>query len=246
MKGLIVAGGLGTRLGKLTESNNKHLLPVYDKPMIFYPLETLIKAGITEIGIVVSGNFAGNFIKVLNNGSDFGLESLSFFYQKAPDGGIADAIKSAGSFIKGEKVLVILGDNTTDENIYEDVREFDKNQRGAKIFLKEVDSPNEFGCPEFDKEKIIQIIEKPENPPSKYAVTGLYLFDELLYYYCRELTPSKRNQLEITDILNLYIKDDKLNYSFLKGFWKDAGTYDNLLEASNYWKNKKNLTNNLT
>jgi glucose-1-phosphate thymidylyltransferase len=240
MRGLIVAGGLGTRLGALTQSNNKHLLPVYDKPMIFYPMQTLISAGIKEIAIVVSGPFAGNFLKILNNGSDFNLKSLSFFYQSTPDGGIADAIKCASSFIKGHNVAVILGDNTTDADISKDVSTFEGSNIGAKIFLKEVSNPNEFGCPKFDSNKIVEIIEKPQIAPSNYAVTGVYLFDELLNYYAQKLKPSARNQLEITDILNFYIKEDRLEWADLNGFWKDAGTYDNLLEASIYWKNKKN------
>jgi glucose-1-phosphate thymidylyltransferase len=240
MRGLIVAGGLGTRLGLLTQSNNKHLLPVYDKPMIFYPLETMVKAGIDEIGIVVSGPFAGNFIRVLNNGKDFKLKNLSFFYQDKADGGIADAIKAAGSFIEGHKVAVILGDNTTDADISLEVGEFMKSGDGAQIFLKEVPDPENFGCPCFEGDKISEIVEKPENPGSNYAVTGLYLFDERLVGLLDKIVPSGRNQLEITDILNLYLGMGKLRHGMLHGYWQDAGTYDNLLKASNYWSEKKN------
>lgn len=242
MRGLIVAGGLGTRLGLLTQSNNKHLLPVYDKPMIFYPLETMVKAGIDEIGIVVSGPFAGNFIRVLNNGKDFNLKNVSFFYQDKPDGGIADAIKAASSFIEGHKVAVILGDNTTDADIGMEVRGFMKSGDGAQIFLKEVPDPENFGCPCFDGEgNISEIVEKPEEPGSSYAVTGLYLFDEKLVGLLDKIAPSGRNQLEITDILNLYLGKGKLRHGMLNGYWQDAGTYDNLLKASNYWASKKNL-----
>jgi glucose-1-phosphate thymidylyltransferase len=242
MRGLIVAGGLGTRLGLLTQSNNKHLLPVYDKPMIFYPLETMVKAGIDEIGIVVSGPFAGNFIRVLNNGKDFNLKNVSFFYQDKADGGIADAIKAASSFIEGHKVAVILGDNTTDADIGMEVRGFMKSGDGAQIFLKEVPDPENFGCPCFDgNDNILEIVEKPENPGSNYAVTGLYLFDERLVGLLDKIVPSGRNQLEITDILNLYLGVGKLRHGMLNGYWQDAGTYDNLLRASNYWASKKNL-----
>jgi len=238
MRGLIVAGGLGTRLGLLTQSNNKHLLPIYDKPMIFYPIETLVKAGVTEIGIIVSGPFAGNFIKVLNNGKEFGLNSISFFYQDKADGGIADAIKAAQSFIEGHKVAVILGDNTTDADIQQDVKSFDQ---GAKIFLKEVPDPENFGCPSFDSQgNISEIIEKPSSPGSQYAVTGLYIFDELLPSLLDQVSPSHRNQLEITDVLNLYLQMNKLKHSHLNGYWQDAGTYDNLLKANVYWSKKKN------
>jgi glucose-1-phosphate thymidylyltransferase len=240
MRGLIVAGGLGTRLGLLTQSNNKHLLPIYDKPMIFYPLEILVKAGITEIGIVVSGPFAGNFIRVLNNGKDFNLKNISFFYQDKADGGIADAIKAASSFIEGHKVAVILGDNTTDADISQDVQEFSASAAGgAKIFLKEVPDPENFGCPCFNSDgSISEIIEKPVNPGSQYAVTGLYLFDELLVNFLDKISPSNRNQLEITDILNLYLNMNKLQHAMLSGYWQDAGTYDNLLKANVYWANK--------
>ncbi len=239
MRGLIVAGGLGTRLGLLTQSNNKHLLPVYDKPMIFYPLETLVSAGIKDIAIVVSGPFAGNFIKVLNNGKDFGLNSISFFYQNKADGGIADAIQAAKPFIENHKVAVILGDNTTDANIKQDVEEF-KNSQGAKMFLKEVPDPENFGCPEFNEQnQIVCIHEKPLKPHSSFAVTGLYLFDEMLSKFVEEIAPSERNQLEITDVLNLYLKHQSLQYAPLNGYWQDAGTYDNLLKASIYWADKK-------
>lgn len=249
MRGLIVAGGLGTRLGLLTQSNNKHLLPIYDKPMIFYPLETLVSAGIKEIGIVVSGPFAGNFIKVLNNGKEFGLNSISFFYQDKADGGIADAIKAAQPFIEGHKVAVILGDNTTDADISEDVKEFSiPHITGAKMFLKEVPDPENFGCPCFNPDgSVSEIVEKPVNPGSNYAVTGLYLFDEILSTLLDQVSPSHRNQLEITDVLNLYLKENKLKHAHLNGYWQDAGTYDNLLKANIYWAKKKNkLINNLT
>lgn len=241
MRGLIVAGGLGTRLGLLTQSNNKHLLPIYDKPMIFYPLETLVSAGIKDIGIVVSGPFAGNFIKVLNNGKDFGLNSISFFYQDKADGGIADAIKAAESFIENHKTCVILGDNTTDANIYNDVQSFKSSADGAKIFLKEVPDPENFGCPEFNTDnEIVHLHEKPKQFYSNLAVTGLYLFDEMLAKFIYDIVPSNRNQLEITDVLNLYLNKKKLTHSMLNGYWQDAGTYDNLLKANIYWATKKN------
>lgn len=235
MLGIVVAGGLGTRLYPHTLSNNKHLLPVYDKPMIWYPIQTLIQAGIKDIAIVVSGPFAGNFISIIKNGSDLGLNSVSYFYQEKPDGGIADAIQVTKPWFTNQKVAVILGDNTTDVSFKEDVKSFNE---GAKIFLKEVQNPKDFGCPEFENQKISSIIEKPVDPPSNYAVTGFYLFDEMLSYFLKKIKPSARNQLEITDILNLYIKNENLSYSIINGFWQDAGTFENLFTANEYWRKK--------
>ena len=237
MKGVILAGGLGTRLYPLTYATNKHLLPVYDKPMIYYPIQTLVKAGIDEILIVVSGPHAGHFVPVLKNGKEFGIKHLEYAYQDKPDGGIADALSFAEDFADGEPITVILGDNTTDENISKPVTEF---ETGAMIFLAKVPDLHKFGVPRFneaDPLKIVDIIEKPETPPSEYAVTGLYIYDNQVFEFIRQCTPSKRNELEITDVNNFYIKGGKMRWSELS-FWIDAGSFETLFKASAYWEKK--------
>lgn len=238
MKGVILAGGLGTRLYPLTHVTNKHLLPVYNRPMIFYPINTLIKAGLDEIMIVLGGPFAGHFIQVLKNGRDLGIKHLEFAYQEK-EGGIADALSLAEDFADGENITVILGDNTTDADISKDVKNF---KSGGVIFLKEVPDPQRFGVPTFDpkdKAKIIKITEKPQKPDTNFAVTGLYIYDKQVFDFIKKIGPSKRGELEITDVNNFYIKLDKLGWSILKGYWRDAGTFDTLLEAGNYWAGKK-------
>ncbi len=240
MKGVILAGGLGTRLYPLTHATNKHLLPVYDKPMIFYPIKTLVNAGITEIMIIVSGPHAGDFIHVVKNGKEFGVKHLEYAYQEKPDGGIADALSLAEDFADGRPITVILGDNTTDADISEAVQNFSD---GALVFLKKVVDPSRFGVPRFDPKNpknIIEIIEKPKNPPSEYAVTGLYIYDYKVFDYIRLCKPSWRNELEITDVNNFYIKDKKLRWAELDGYWLDAGTFDTLLYANLYWAKKNN------
>ncbi len=239
MKGVIIAGGLGTRLSPLTLATNKHLLPIFDQPMIFYPIRTLVKAGIKEVMIVTSGPYAGHFIRVLKNGKDLGLKHIEYGYQDNPVGGIADALSVAEDFADRESIAVILGDNTTDANIGPAVRQF---KRGALVFLKEVPDPERFGVPVFDKEnskKIIKIEEKPKKPKSSYAVTGLYLYDNKVFNYIRRCKPSQRGQLEITDINNFYVKAGKMRWKELRGYWRDAGTFETLYLASKYWAERK-------
>lgn len=235
MKGVILAGGLGTRLYPLTHATNKHLLPVYDKPMIYYPIQTLIQAGIDEILIVVGGPHAGDFIRVLQNGKDFGIKHLEFAYQNSGDGGIADALKLAEAFADEGSIAVILGDNCTDADISEEAKNF---KEGAVIFLKEVEDPKRFGIAQVDradKSKVISIEEKPTNPKSNLAVTGVYIFDKNVFTYINQIKPSPRGQLEITDVNNLYIKNGKLKCADLSGFWSDAGTFESLYRTNVYW-----------
>lgn len=238
MKGVILAGGLGTRLRPLTYVTNKHLLPVYDKPMIFYPIETLVKAGVTDILIVTSGPHVGHFLGVLKNGKELGVKHIEYAYQEKPDGGIADALSLAEDFCDGDSVSVILGDNTTDADISQNVANF---KDGSLVFLKKVSDPQRFGVPEFGGEnnnRIVRIIEKPENPPSEFAVTGLYFYDNTVFEKIRNIAPSHRGELEITDVNNLYIKEGTLQWAELNGFWADAGTFDTLYKVNQYWAEK--------
>ena len=242
MKGIILAGGLGTRLYPLTYVTNKHLLPVYDQPMIFYPIQTLVKAGIDEIMIVVGGPHAGGFIQLLRLGREYGIKHLEYVYQEKSDGGISDALSLAKDFADGGSVAVILGDNTTDVDIASNVKSFED---GALVFLKKVSDPERFGVPVFGrpkkgvKPKIVRIEEKPKVPQSDFAVTGLYLYDNSVFSKIKSIKPSERGQLEITDVNNLYLKDDKLKWEELKGFWSDAGTPASLFKANAYWAIKK-------
>lgn len=238
MKGLILAGGLGTRLYPLTYVTNKHLLPVYDKPMVYYPIHTLVQAGITEIMVVTGGPHCGHFMRVLKNGDDWGITHLEYAYQEN-EGGIADAIRLAESFADNQPLTVILGDNTTDANIKSAVDKFDS---GARIFLKKVPDPQRFGVPIFDKKdpaKIAQILEKPKDPPNNFAVVGLYIYDNTVFDRIRRLKPSaNRNELEVTDLNNLYIADGQLKWAQLQGFWSDAGTFDSLFRSNEFWSKK--------
>lgn len=239
MKGVILAGGLGTRLYPLTYATNKHLLPIYDQPMVFYPIQTLVGAGVKDIMVVTSGPHSGDFISVLKNGEALGVSHLEYAYQEDPQGGIADALGLAEDFADREPITVILGDNTTDADISGSVKEFKK---GATIFLKRVEDPERFGVPVFDpqdKGKIIRIEEKPKEPKSEFAVTGLYIFDSKVFDFIRLIKPSQRGQLEITDVNNLYIKEGELGWSELKGFWTDAGTFESLFLANAYWAKKR-------
>lgn len=239
MKGVITAGGLGSRLEPLTLATNKHLLPIFDKPMIFYPIQTLVKAGIKEVIIVTSGPHSGHFIRVLKNGKEFGLDHLEYGYQNNPVGGIADAISVSEDFANNEPITVILGDNTTDADIGPAVRKF---KEGALIFLKKVPDPKRFGVAVFDKKdhkKIIKIEEKPRKPKSPYVVTGLYIYDNQVFDYIKKCKPSKRGQLEITDVNNFYIKAGKMRWEELRGFWSDTGTFESLYRANKYWAEKK-------
>lgn len=237
MKGAILAGGLGKRLYPLTYATNKHLLPVYDKPMIFYPIQTLISAGIKEVIIVTGGPYAGHFIKVLKNGKELGLDHLEYAYQEN-EGGISDALRLVEDFAGGESVTVILGDNTTDADIGSAVRGFSK---GAVTFLKKVPDPQRYGVPVFDPQnpkRIIKIEEKPKKPKSDYASTGLYIFDNKCFDYIRTLRPSKRGELEIVDLQNKYIKAGTMRWKILREFWTDAGKFETLLQANLYWARK--------
>lgn len=236
MKGVILAGGLGTRLYPLTWATNKHLLPVYDKPMIYYPINTLVRAGIKDTLVVSSGPHAGHFLRVLKNGEELGLNHLEYAFQEKPDGGIADALALAEDFADGEPITVILGDNTTDANIKKEVSSF---KSGAFVFLKKVPDPERYGVPEFDGDnKITKIEEKPKNPKSDYAVTGLYIYDPSVFEIIKRIKLSERGQLEITDVNNEFVKRHALNWAELKGFWTDAGTYSSLFKANSYWANK--------
>ena len=239
MKGIILAGGKGTRLEPLTLPTNKHLLPVYDQPMIYYPINTLVKAGIKDILVVTGDIHAGQFMYVLKNGKEFGINHLEYAYQVGGSKGIADALKYAHDFSDGESIAVILGDNTTDADIAPAVAGF---KDGAMIFLKKVIDPERFGNPRFDEndpQKIIEIIEKPKTPVSPYAVTGLYLYDATVFAKIKTLKPSHRGELEVTDINNAYLAEDKLHWSELKGYWSDAGTFHSLFRSNRYWAKKK-------
>jgi glucose-1-phosphate thymidylyltransferase len=232
MKGVILAGGLGTRLFPLTKITNKHLLPVYDRPMIYYPIQTLINAGIRDILIVTGGNNAGDFLRLLGNGKEFGLKHINYTYQEG-EGGIADALKLAEYFADEDKICVVLGDNLIEKNIAHAVQAFELQKSGAKILLKEVPDPQRFGVAEIQENRITGIEEKPKSPRSKYAVIGIYLYDPTVFTIARTLKPSARGELEITDVNNEYIRRGELTYDFLDGWWTDAGTFESLMRASN-------------
>jgi glucose-1-phosphate thymidylyltransferase len=232
MKGVVLAGGLGTRLGSLTRITNKHLLPVFDQPMIYYPIQTLVEAGISEILIVTGGNSAGDFLRLLRNGAEFGLRRLHYAYQEG-EGGIAAALALAEHFADGEPVCVILGDNIVEKSIANAVRKFRHQGSGAKILLSEVPDPQRFGVPVFEGDRIVRIEEKPAEPKSRYAVTGIYMYDERVFDIIRTLKPSSRGELEITDVNNAYIEAGDLTWDILDGWWSDAGTFESLLRASN-------------
>lgn len=237
MKGVILAGGLGTRLRPLTFITNKHLLPVYNQPMVYYPIRTLVRAGITEIMVVTGGPHCGHFMRVLKNGDEWGLTHLEYAYQEE-EGGIADAVALSESFADEEPITVILGDNTTDADIKPAVESFDG---GARVFLKHVPDPHRFGVPVFDQTdhtKVAKIVEKPKKPANDYAVVGLYIFDRTVFDRIRKLKPSDRGELEVTDLNNSYIADGQLKWSELKGFWSDAGTFESLFRSNEFWAKK--------
>jgi len=231
MKGVILAGGLGTRLYPLTKVTNKHLLPIYDKPMIYYPIQSLINAGIDDILIVTGGNHAGDFLKLLGNGKEFGLRHINYTYQEG-EGGIAEALGLAEFFASGEKICVILGDNIIERNIRRAVENFQRQKEGAKILLKEVPDPQRFGVAELEGGRITRIEEKPKQPKSQYAVIGIYLFDQDVFNFIRTLKPSGRGELEITDVNNRYIEKGLMTWDILEGWWTDAGTFESLLRAN--------------
>jgi glucose-1-phosphate thymidylyltransferase len=231
VKGVILAGGLGTRLSPLTKITNKHLLPIYDKPMIYYPLTTLVNAGIQDILIVTGGNNAGDFLKLLGNGAEFGLKHLNYTYQQG-EGGIADALRLAEHFAGGDSIAVVLGDNIIEKNIKRAVDEFRDQGKGAKILLKEVHDPQRFGVATLDGKRVVKITEKPKTPDSNLAVIGIYLYDSHVFEIARNLKPSARGELEITDVNNAYIEASQLTYDVLEGWWTDAGTFESLFRAS--------------
>ncbi len=240
LKGVILAGGLGKRLEPLTRITNKHLLPVWNKPMIYYPITTLVEAGIKDIMIVTGGNNAGDFLKLLGNGSEFGLKHINYTYQRG-EGGIADALSLAEHFSKGSKIVVILGDNILEKSIKKYVARFKNQPKGARILIKRVPDPERFGVVELKGKKIINIEEKPKRPKSNYVVTGIYMYDSRVFDIIRTLKPSWRNELEITDVNNAYLKRGRLSYDVLDGYWTDCGTFDSLLRANNLAANNQRL-----
>ena len=238
MKGVVLAGGLGTRLYPLTKVTNKHLLPVYNKPMVYYPIEALARAGLQEVLLVTGGNNAGDFLPLLGRGEEFGLKSLEFAYQHG-HGGIAAALALAEEFADGSPLVVILGDNIIEKNISTEVEAFRRQPAGCRILLKEVEHPERFGCPVFEggqppKGKIVRIEEKPTQPKSPFAVIGIYMYDAEVFDIIRTLRPSARGELEITDVHNLYLSRGSLTYGLLEGWWTDAGSsFEALLRANN-------------
>ncbi|PYP83580.1 MAG: spore coat protein [Blastocatellia bacterium AA13] len=242
MKGIVLAGGLGTRLSPLTRITNKHLLPVYDQPMIYYPIRTLIEAEITDILIVTGGTSAGDFLRLLRNGKEFGLRRLNYSYQEG-EGGIADALALAEEFAEGGPVCVMLGDNIVERSIGAAVRKFKQQSSGAKILLSEVPDPQRFGVPVFERDRIVRIEEKPQTPASRYAVIGVYMYDNSVFEIIKTLKPSGRGELEITDVNNAYIQSSTLTWDILEGWWTDAGTFDSLIKASNLVAEMRNRRN---
>lgn len=233
MKGIVLAGGLGSRLRPCTFVTNKHLLPVYDRPMVYYPIQSLIDLGITEIMIVTGGAFAGDFLKLLGNGKEFGLKHLDYTYQEG-EGGIAEALALCEFFVKGDSVCVALGDNIIENNIASTARKFLKaDKKGAAVVLKEVPDPHRFGVAEVSGDKIVRIEEKPKNPKSSLAVTGFYFYDNKVFDFVRNCKRSARGELEITDVNNMYIERGELTFDMLDGWWTDAGTFPSLHRASN-------------
>jgi glucose-1-phosphate thymidylyltransferase len=231
VKGVVLAGGLGTRLLPLTKVTNKHLLPIFNKPMIFYPIETLVKAGVEEILIVTGGNNAGEFLRLLGNGKEFGLRHLNYTYQEG-EGGIAEALGLAEDFADEESIAVILGDNIIEQDIHDIVDSFKKQESGGKILLKEVNDPERFGVAELQGTHIVNIEEKPKDPKSSFAVTGIYMYDSQVFQVINGLKPSQRGELEITDVNNWYIQKGEMTYDILDGWWTDAGTFESLFHAN--------------
>jgi glucose-1-phosphate thymidylyltransferase len=231
MKGIVLAGGTGSRLNPLTRVTNKHLLPIYDKPMVYYPIQTLVNTGIEEILLVTGGKNAGDFLRLLGNGRDFGLKHLNYTYQEG-EGGIAEALGLAEYFAAGEPICVILGDNIIEGNICRAVEAFTRQREGAKILLKEVADAQRFGVAEVRGDRILSIEEKPKAPKSSYAVVGIYFYDASVFQKIRRLKPSGRGELEITDVNNFYIEEGTLTYDVLDGWWTDAGTFESLLRAN--------------
>src|SRR5215472_6115328 len=238
MKGIVLAGGIGSRLYPLTRITNKHLLPVYDKPMIYYPIQTLVDAGINEIMIVTGGSGAGDFLRLLQNGKDFGLQQLNFAYQEG-EAGIADALRLTEFFCGGDKICVVLGDNIIEGSIRQAKEKFEKQERGAKVLLKKVPDPERFGVPVLENDRILRIEEKPKVPASPYAIVGIYFYDSTVFDRIRSLKPSARKEYEITDVNNSYLKDGQLTHEILEGWWTDAGTFESLWHAGNLVRKKR-------
>ena len=232
MKGIILAGGTGSRLFPLTKITNKHLLPIYDRPMIYYPIQTLVDAGINDIMIVTGGRHSGGFLELLANGKHFGLKHINYTYQEG-EGGIADALALAEHFADGQKICVILGDNIIEGNIRDAAQRFQAQPQGAHILLKEVHDAERFGVAEMAGDRIAGIEEKPARPKSNYAVTGIYMYDASVFDKIKTLVPSRRGELEITDVNNAYIREGNMTFSLLDGWWTDAGTFESLLRAAN-------------
>jgi glucose-1-phosphate thymidylyltransferase len=232
MKGVVLAGGSGSRLYPLTKITNKHLLPIYNKPMIYYPIQTLVDAGINDILIVTGGRNAGDFLRLLANGKEFGLTHLDFTYQEG-EGGIAEALSLAEHFADGKPLCVILGDNIIEGSIRGAVEAFKKQERGARILLKDVEDAERFGVAEIRDGRITGIEEKPKRPKSNHAVIGIYMYDETVFDKVKTLVPSNRGELEITDVNNAYIREGSMAFSRLDGWWTDAGTFESLLRATN-------------
>ncbi len=230
MKGVVLAGGTGSRLFPLTKITNKHLLPIYDRPMVYYPIQTLVDAGIRDIMIVTGGRNAGDFLRLLGNGKHFGLAHLNYTYQEG-EGGIADALKLTEHFVDGHKLCVVLGDNIIEGTIRRAVDEFRAQEKGARLLLKEVPDAERFGVAEIGDGRIVSIEEKPARPKSNLAVTGIYMYDATVFDKIRALVPSERGELEITDVNNAYIREGAMTFSHLEGWWTDAGTFDSLLRA---------------
>ncbi|MBI2885485.1 MAG: NTP transferase domain-containing protein [Candidatus Omnitrophica bacterium] len=231
MKGVVLAGGLGSRLEPLTRITNKHLLPIYNRPMIYYPIQTLVDAGVTEIMIVTGGNNAGDFLRLLGNGEEFGLKHLNYTYQRG-EGGIAAALRLAEHFSEGDRVVVVLGDNLLEDNIRPFVERFAAQPKGARILLKEVEDPERFGVAEVREGRVVSIEEKPRQPKSRFAVTGIYMYDPSVFEIIRTLRPSGRGELEITDVNNAYLRAGDLAYDTLQGWWTDAGLPETLYRAT--------------
>ncbi len=232
MKGIVLAGGLGTRMHPLTKVTNKHLLPVYNEPMIYYPIKALVNAGIDEILIVTGGGNSGDFLRLLGNGKDFGLKHINYTYQEG-EGGIAAALSLAEYFADEDRIVVVLGDNIIEKNIRRAVQAFREQKEGARILLKEVTDPQRFGVPVFEGDRIVRVEEKPANPASSYAVIGIYMYDRRVFDFIKTLKPSQRGELEITDVNNFYIREGKMEWDVLDGWWSDAGTFESLLYATN-------------
>ena len=231
MKGVVLAGGLGTRLAPMTKVTNKHLLPVYDRPMIYFPIQTLVGAGVTDILLVTGGTHAGDFLRLLGDGKDFGLRHLNYSYQEG-EGGIAAALGLAEHFAAGEPICVVLGDNILQKSIRPAVERYAKTGSGGLVLLKEVADPERFGVPVLEGGRIVRIEEKPEVPPSRYAIIGVYMYDARVFEIIRGLKPSGRGELEITDVNNQYLAWGELDYGYVDGWWTDAGAIESLYRAT--------------